>query len=66
MKYTGDGKQKRINLRVKDVGDFIQVEIEDNGERNSGKDLLIYLTDFTEQMLPEIPLRRKRHWSFYC
>ena len=39
LKYTGDGKQKRINLRVKDVGDFIQVEIEDNGKGIAAKDL---------------------------
>ena len=39
LKYTGEGKQKRINLRVKDVGDFIQVEIEDNGKGISAKDL---------------------------
>ncbi|MEG0108883.1 MAG: HAMP domain-containing sensor histidine kinase [Lachnospiraceae bacterium] len=29
----------RINLRVKDVGDFIQVELEDNGKGISSKDL---------------------------
>ena len=29
----------RINLRVKDVGDFIQVEIEDNGKGIAAKDL---------------------------
>ena len=28
-----------INLRVKDVGDFIQVEIEDNGKGIAAKDL---------------------------
>ena len=39
LKYTGEGKQKRINLRVKDVGDFIQVEIEDNGKGIAAKDL---------------------------
>ena len=39
LKYTGDEKQKRINLRVKDVGDFIQVEIEDNGKGIAAKDL---------------------------
>ena len=39
LKYTGEGKQKRINLRVKDVGDFVQVEIEDNGKGIAAKDL---------------------------
>ena len=32
LKYMAPGRQKRINLRVKDVGDFIQVELEDNGK----------------------------------
>lgn len=30
---------KRINIRVKDVGDFVQVEIEDNGKGIASKDL---------------------------
>jgi len=34
-----DKVQKRINLRVKDVGDFIQVEIEDNGKGIGTKEL---------------------------
>lgn len=34
-----DKTQKRINLRVKDVGDFIQVEIEDNGKGIGAKEL---------------------------
>ncbi|HIX29811.1 MAG TPA: HAMP domain-containing protein [Candidatus Blautia stercoravium] len=39
LKYTDASKQRRINLRVKDVGDFIQVEIEDNGKGIAAKDL---------------------------
>lgn len=39
LKYTDAGRQRRINLRVKDVGDFIQVEIEDNGKGIAAKDL---------------------------
>lgn len=39
LKYTDSGKLRRINLRVKDVGDFIQVEIEDNGKGIAAKDL---------------------------
>ncbi len=39
LKYMGDGRRKRINLRVKDVGDFIQAEIEDNGRGIAAKDL---------------------------
>lgn len=38
VKYM-DKKKALINLRVKDVGDFIQVEIEDNGKGISAKDL---------------------------
>lgn len=39
LKYMGDRHPKRINLRVKDVGDFIQAEIEDNGRGIAAKDL---------------------------
>ena len=39
LKYTSADKTRRINLRVKDVGDFIQVEIEDNGNGIAAKDL---------------------------
>ena len=38
LKYM-DKKRARINLRVKDVGDFIQVELEDNGKGIAAKDL---------------------------
>ena len=38
MKYMDKAKAK-INLRVKDAGDFIQVEIEDNGKGIAAKDL---------------------------
>lgn len=38
VKYM-DKPQKQINLRVKDVGDFIQVEIEDNGKGIGAKEL---------------------------
>ena len=39
LKYMAPGRQKRINLRVKDVGDFIQVELEDNGKGIAARDL---------------------------
>ena len=39
LKYMDSTRARRINLRVKDVGDFIQVEIEDNGKGISAKDL---------------------------
>lgn len=38
VKYMDKPKAK-INLRVKDVGDFIQVELEDNGKGIAAKDL---------------------------
>lgn len=38
VKYM-DKSQKRINLRIKDVGDFVQVEIEDNGKGIGTKEL---------------------------
>ena len=34
-----DKDKPKINLRVKDVGDFVQVEIEDNGKGIASKDL---------------------------
>ena len=38
LKYMDKAKGK-INLRVKDVGDFIQVELEDNGKGIAARDL---------------------------
>lgn len=38
LKYM-DKKYAKINLRIKDVGDFIQVELEDNGKGIASKDL---------------------------
>lgn len=38
VKYM-DKPKKRISIRVKDVGDFIQVEIEDNGKGIGAKEL---------------------------
>lgn len=38
VKYLGR-QQGLINIRIKDVGDFIQVEIEDNGKGIAAKDL---------------------------
>lgn len=38
LKYL-DKKKGIINIRIKDVGDFIQVEIEDNGKGIAAKDL---------------------------
>ena len=38
LKYM-DKEQAIINLRIKDVGDFIQVELEDNGKGIGAKEL---------------------------
>lgn len=43
--------EKFINIRIKDVGDFIQVEIEDNGRESPRKICHIFLTGSTGQML---------------
>lgn len=59
LKYMGSSRERRINLRVKDVGDFVQVEIEDNGKGIAAKDLPNILTGFTVRMLPEILLREE-------
>ncbi len=39
LKYMDASRQGRIGIRVKDVGDFIQVEIEDNGCGIAAQDL---------------------------
>lgn len=41
IKYMDKGKEMKgiIQIRVKDVGDFVQVEIEDNGKGIAAKDL---------------------------
>ena len=38
VKYL-DKERGMINIRIKDVGDFVQVEIEDNGRGIAAKDL---------------------------
>ena len=39
MTYMGSGKKGIINIRLKDEGDFVKVEIEDNGKGIAVKDL---------------------------
>lgn len=41
VKYI-DKKSGIINIRIKDVGDFIQIEIEDNGKGIAAKDRSIW------------------------
>lgn len=45
VKYI-DKPQGRVDIRVKDVGDFIQVEIEDNGKGIDTKDLPLIFNRF--------------------
>src|SRR5699024_3138381 len=45
IKYI-DKPKGYINIRVKDVGDFIQVEIEDNGKGIATKDLPLIFNRF--------------------
>lgn len=53
LKYM-DKEKGVIHLSVKDVGDFIQIELEDNGKGIAAKDLPNILIVFIERMLPEI------------
>ena len=45
IKYI-DKPKGYINIRVKDVGDFVQVEIEDNGKGIATKDLPLIFNRF--------------------
>lgn len=58
IKYM-DKPKGIIQIRVKDVGDFIQVEIEDNGKGIAAKDLTNILIVFTGQMSPGILQREE-------
>ena len=49
LKYV-DKPQTRITMEVKDVGDFIQVEMGDNGKGSRQRICLTFLTDFTARM----------------
>ena len=53
IKYM-DKTKGVIQIRVKDVGDFVQVEIEDNEKGSHPRISLIFLTVFTGLMFPEI------------
>ncbi len=51
IKYL-DKQKGYISIRVRDVGDFIQVEIEDNGKGIAAKDLPRFSTGSTGQTPP--------------
>lgn len=64
VKYL-DKQKGFINIRIKDVGDFIQVEIEDNGRGIAARDLpYIFDPGFTVRMRRAI-LRREAAVSDY-
>lgn len=51
IKYM-DKSHKVINIRLRDVGDFVQVEIEDNGKGIATKDLTKISIAFIAPMRP--------------
>ena len=66
IKYM-DKPKGIIQIRVKDVGDFIQIEIEDNGKGIGAKDIAyifdrFYRTDVSEKFFK----RWKRNRTFHC
>ena len=64
IKYL-DKQKGYISIRVRDVGDFIQVEIEDNGKGIAAKDLPnIFRPFLPDRFLPELFQGRQRHRSF--
>lgn len=54
-----------IQLRVKDVGDFIQVEIEDNGKGIAAKDLPYILIVLPYRCFQKFFQGRKRYRTFH-
>lgn len=63
IKYM-DKPKGIIQIRIKDVGDFIQVEIEDNGKGIAAKDLPSIFDRFTEQTCREIHPREEAESVF--
>ena len=66
IKYM-DKQKGQINVRIKDVGDFIQVEIEDNGKGISAR--IKYLYKSTErifEMNPAKIFQLKASWDRFA
>ena len=65
IKYM-DKSHKVINIRLRDVGDFVQVEIEDNGKGIATKDLTKnFRSLLSYRRVPQQHERRQRNWSFH-
>ena len=63
LKYM-DKKNGIINIRILDVGDFVQVEIEDNG-KGIGQKELPYIFDHSIGRIPrETPARAEAESAF--
>lgn len=67
IKYMDKGKGMKgiIQIRVKDVGDFVQVEIEDNGKGIAAKDLPYILTVLPDRCFAKFCQGRQWDWSFH-
>ena len=66
IKYM-DKPKGIIQIRIKDVGDFIQIEIEDNGKGIGPKGSALYFRPFLPyRCFTKFFQRRKRNRSFHC
>ena len=58
IEIYGQAAWDQINIRILDVGDFVQIEIEDNGKGISARmSCRTSLTGSTGRILREIPAR---------
>lgn len=66
VKYM-DKNEKRVELRVRDAGDFIQVEIEDNGKGIPTRELVNVFDRFSRTDASRNSCTgRKRHRAVDC
>ena len=65
VKYI-DKKNGIINIRIKDVGDFIQIEIEDNGKGIAAKGSAQHFRPvLPDRLFQKFISGRKRYRTFY-